>query len=157
MGKNNQIPTLQDMKISLEDARFFYKKLETIVRGPEQRQNLELIRRYFRAYLHCWKSIVHFVKEVKGLVDPAWSTWCNIWQKSLQFGDRTVFEYLRKTRDYDTHMGMIDIEGEIAAGLNPIVMFQPGKQSGPRTDLISCCERGLHVVQQLIKDHPNII
>ena len=44
-------PTASDMRTSLEDARFFYEKLNPIVRGPEQGQDLEVIRRYFRAYL----------------------------------------------------------------------------------------------------------
>jgi hypothetical protein len=59
-------PTPADMRISLEDARFFYEKLDPIIRGSEQQQDLELIRRYFRAYLHCWKSVLHFVREAKG-------------------------------------------------------------------------------------------
>ena len=59
-------PSVADMETSFEDARFFYDKLEPIIRGPEQQQDLELVRRYFRAYLHCWKCILHFVREVKG-------------------------------------------------------------------------------------------
>ncbi len=149
--------TLQDMKTSLEDTRFFYQKLEPIVRGPQQEQDLELVRRYFRAYLHCWKCILHFVREVKSLKnDQAWTAWCGKWKRKLQPSDCTVFEYLRKTRDHDTHVGMIGVEGEIAAGLYPIVMFQPGKQSGPRTELISCCERGLFVADLLIRDYPSV-
>src|SRR5262245_57650557 len=52
---------------SLEDARFFYKQLDPIIRGPEQGHDLQRIRRYSRAYLHCWKCIPHFVREVLGL------------------------------------------------------------------------------------------
>ena len=149
--------TLQDMKASLEDSRFFYEKLEPIIRGPQQEQDLELVRRYFRAYLHCWKSILHFVREVKGLKkDPAWNAWCEKWKRNLQPSDRKVFEILRKTRDQDTHVGMIEVEGEVAAGLYPIVMFQPGKKSGSRTELISCCARGLFVADQIIREHLSV-
>jgi hypothetical protein len=54
-------PSVSDMKSSLEDARFFYTKMEPIIRGPEQEQDLVLSRRYFRAYLNCWKCVSHFV------------------------------------------------------------------------------------------------
>lgn len=151
------MPTLQDMKTSLEDTRFFYEKLEPIIRGPQQQQDLELVRRYFRAYLHCWKCVLHFVREVKSLKrDQDWNAWCDSWKQTLASSDRTVFEYLRNTRDHDTHRGMIIVEGEVAAGLYPIVMFRPGKQSGPRTELISCCERGLLIADQLIRDHTSV-
>lgn len=148
--------TLQDMKTSLEDTRFFHEKLEPIIRGPQQQQDLELVRRYFRAYLHCWKCILYFAREVKGLNRSQWKTWYQNWEKGLQPGDRKVFKYLQKTRDHDTHVGMIDVEGEVAASLFPIVMFQPGKQSGPRTELISCCERGLFLAEQLIREHSSV-
>src|SRR5436309_1668258 len=89
-------PSVSDMKTSLEDARFFYQKLEPIIRGPEQQQDLELVRRYFRAYLHCWKCIPHFVREVKGLTgkknDQAWSAWCQQWAQGLDPTDYEVFE-----------------------------------------------------------------
>ena len=76
-------PTPSDMRTSLDDARFFYDKLNPIIRGPEQGQDLELIRRYFRAYLHCWKCVPHFVREIKGLSgdknDSAWIDWTKRW------------------------------------------------------------------------------
>jgi hypothetical protein len=126
-------PTPADMGISLEDARFFYEKLDPIIRGSEQQQDLELIRRYFRAYLHCWKCVSYFVREAKGLSgkrnEPAWIDWCKEWALRLDPNDYEVFECLRMTRDHDTHVGMIEVKGEIAAGLFPIVMFQPGKSS----------------------------
>lgn len=153
-------PTLSDMQTSLEDARFFYQKLDPIIRGPEQGQDLVLIRRYFRAYLHCWKCVPHFVREVKGLSgkknDSAWIAWCGRWATRLNPDDYEVFECLRKTRDRDTHEGMIEVGGEIAAGLFPIVMFQPGKGSGPLRELISCCDRGLFVADHLIREHPSV-
>ena len=86
-------PTPSDMRTSLEDARFFYEKLNPIIRGPEQGQDLELIRRYFRAYLLCWKCVPHFVREVKGLSgnDPAWIAWTEKWAHRLDTSDREVF------------------------------------------------------------------
>lgn len=153
-------PTVLDMQTSLEDARFFYEVLDPIIRGSEEGQDLVLIRRYFRAYLHCWKCVPHFVREVKGLSgkknNSAWSAWCQRWGKRLNPHDYDVFECLRKTRDQDTHEGIIDVGGEIAAGLFPIVMFQPGKGSGPRRELISSCDRGLYVLEDMIREHASI-
>jgi hypothetical protein len=150
-------PTPADMRITLEDARFFYEKLDSIVRGSEQQQDIEVIRRYFRAYLHCWKCIVHFVREVKRLRKKNdWIAWCNKWAGKLNTSDYEIFECLRTTRDHDTHVGMIDVTGEVAAGLFPIVMFEPGKTPGHRRELISCCERGLFVADHLIRMHPTI-
>lgn len=153
-------PSVSDMKTSLEDARFFYEKLKPIIRGPEQQQDLELVRRYFRAYLHCWKCILHFVREVKGFTgkknEQAWIGWCQKWAQRLDPSDWEVFDCLRKTRDHDTHVGMIEVKGEVAAGLFPIVMFYPGKQPQPRRELISCCERGLFVADQLIREHTSV-
>jgi hypothetical protein len=141
-------PTPSDMRTSLEDARFFHERLDSIIRGPEQGHDLHLIRRYFRAYLHCWKCIPHFVREVLALKkEVVWIAWCKRWGKRLQPSDYEVFECLRKTRDWDTHEGMIHVTGQIAAGLFPIVMFQPGKSPGLPRELISCCDRGLLVAQ----------
>lgn len=138
-------PCVLDMKTSVEDARFFYEKMDPIIRGPEQQQDLVLVRRYFRAYLHCWKCVLHFVREVKGLSgkksDSAWNDWCKKWAKGLAPGDWDVFDCLSKTRNHDTHEGMIVVTGQIAAGLFPIVMFRPGKASLPPRELISCCAR----------------
>jgi len=152
--------TPPDMRTSLDDARFFYGRLDPIIRGPERGQDLQLIRRYFRAYLHCWKCIPHFVREVLGLSgtknNPAWTARCQKWGKRLEQADYEVFECLRKTRDWDTHEGMIQVTGQIAAGIFPIVMFQPGKSPGPPRELISCCERGLFVADHLIREYPSI-
>lgn len=153
-------PTVSDMRTSLEDARFFYEKLDPVVRGPEQGQDLELIRRYFRAYLHCWKCIPHFVREAIGLSGrkniDAWKAWTKKWGLKLNPSDYEVFECLRMTRDQDTHEGMIEVDGEIAAGLYPIVLFTPGKDSGPRRELIPCCDRGLFVADHMIREFPNV-
>lgn len=150
-------PTQSDMRTSLEDARFFYEKLNTIIRGPEKGHDLVLIRRYFRAYLHCWKCVPHFVREVKSLKKQAdWIAWTKKWASRLAPADHEAFEYLRKTRDHDTHQGMIKVDGEIAAGLFPIVIFQPGKSAGCRRELISCCDRGLFVLDDMIREYANI-
>jgi hypothetical protein len=151
------MPTLQDMNASLEDARFFYRKLEPIIRGSEQHQDLEAVRRYFRAYLCCWKSIFHFVREILNLhQEGSWKAWCKKWEDGLSPSDRNVFNYLRNTRDHDTHQGMIIVAGEVAAGLYPIVMFQPGRESGPPTELISCCDRGLFVAERIIQEYSTV-
>lgn len=153
-------PTVLDMQTSLEDARFFFQKLEPIIRGPEQQQDLELVRRYFRAYLHCWKCIPHFAREAKGLAGSkngiAWIAFCKKWGQKLKPNDYEVFECLRRTRDHDTHVGMIEVTGQVAAGLFPIVMFQPGKGSQPPRELISCCDRGLVVADHLIREHASV-
>ncbi len=149
-------PTQADMRISLEDARFFYEKLAPIVRGSEQQQDHERIRRYFRAYLHCWKCVLHFVREVKGLKGERWSGWCERWARQLDPSDSELFKCLRETRDHDTHCAIIELKGEIAGGLFPIVMFLPGKDSGHPRELISCCERGLFVAEHLIRVYPSV-
>jgi hypothetical protein len=153
-------PTLADMQTSLGDAQFFHDEMNKIIRGPEQGHDLVFIRRYFRGYLHCWKCVPHFVREVKGLSgrrnDAAWIAWTKKWGNRLSPSDFGVFECLRQTRDHDTHEGMIEVGGEVAAGLFPIVMFVPGKASGPRRELISCCDRGLFVLDDMIREHTNI-
>ncbi len=152
--------TLQDMKTSLEDARFFYERIELMIRRPQE--DLEVVRRYFRAYLHCWKCILHYIRTAKGLggkkkYEKAWIAWCNRWQKkSLDTNERKIFEYLRETRDDDIHKGIIYVDGIGAAGLNPTVIFHPNKTSIRPTELISCCKRGLVVADRLIQDYPNV-
>ena len=48
----------------------------------------------------------------------------------MEPADYEVFECLRKSRDRDTHEGVILVTGQTAAGIFPIVMFQPGKSPG---------------------------
>ena len=60
------------MQVSLDDARFFCEKIGQIVRGQsEQEQDLKVVHRYFRAYLHCWKCVFDYVREEKGLKETA--------------------------------------------------------------------------------------
>src|SRR5712692_10107169 len=66
LERTAKMPTIQEMTTSLEDARFFHHKIEAIATGPEQHHDLDVIRRYFRGYLHCWKTVLHFVREAKG-------------------------------------------------------------------------------------------
>src|SRR5262245_57322543 len=123
------MPTTDEMRTSLEDARFFHDHIDHIVRGPQQQHDLTTIRRYFRAYLHCWKTVLHFVRVAKNLDgrkhDTAWKAWCGRWLAAFDSDHRDVFEQLRETRDHDTHRGMIAVAGEVAAGLFPIVMVVP--------------------------------
>jgi len=62
------MPTIRDMTTSLQDASFFNDKIEAIVRGPEQQHDLAVVRRYFRGYLHCWKTVLYLVREARALV-----------------------------------------------------------------------------------------
>ena len=149
-------PTVDDMRTSLEDAQFFYEKINTIVRGPQEGHDLQTVRRYFRAFLHCWKCVPDYVRKLKGLGKNDWIAWITRWQSSWPEYDKNVWDYLRKTRDDDTHVGTIQLAGEVSCGLFPIVMFLPGKQSGPKTELAPCCERGLAVIDRLIREHPGL-
>ncbi len=154
------MPTVDDMRTSLEDARFFHEQIDRIVRGPQQQHDLTLIRRYFRAYLHCWKTVLHFVRIAKGLDggknDKGWIPWSRRWLARLGPAEAEVFEQLRQTRDYDTHQGMIEVAGEVAAGLFPIVMIVPAKPSHSRRELISCTSTGLALGDRLLREYPAI-
>jgi hypothetical protein len=154
------MPTIDDMRTSLEDARFFHEQIERIVRGPQQQHDLDLIRRYFRAYLHCWKTVLHFVRTAKKLDgrkhDEEWISWCKRWLGRFDPNEIEIFEQLRETRDYDTHKGMIEVAGEVATGLFPIVMLAPARPSHSRRELISCTGKGLALGDRLIHDHPTV-
>jgi hypothetical protein len=104
------------MSVSLEDARYFHKQLDDMIRGQESGHDLHVGRRNFRAYLHCWKTVLYFVREAKGLrADAAWIGWVQRWQKQSLDGDSTAsMEQLRETRDYDTHTGTLVLRPEIA-------------------------------------------
>ena len=148
-------PTIQDMNVSLEDARFFNEKIQTICRGPQQGHDLNVIRRYFRAYLHCWKTVLHLVRDAKGLGnDKAWVSWCQRWQTQFLGSDTsTVMDQLRTTRDYDTHQGTITINGEVAAGLFPLVFVEPVNASQRRMELVTVANQGIEIVRELIATH----
>ena len=165
------MPTQRDMQVSLDDARFFCEKIGQIVRGQsEQEQDLKVVHRYFRAYLHCWKCVFDYVREEKGLKETAsfrsqcsrkdWIAWVERWKdswKEAQSSDSKILEILRETRDRDTHVGVICVDREIAGGLFPIAVFPPGrKQTEPPRELISCCERGLVLAEWLISDYQRI-
>src|SRR5262245_30639330 len=107
------MPTIQDMKTSLEDATFFDAKINEIVRGPEAGHDLAVIRPYFRAYLHCWKTVLDFVRAAKGLSgkkrEKEWINWAERWQqKHLDKDNSEIMDQLRETRAYDTHDGTIE-------------------------------------------------
>ena len=142
------VPTVTDMLTSLEDARFFHSEINAIVRGQQDTHDLRRIRRYFRGYLHCWKAV--FLKS-----DKTWVPWIQRWQQqSLSPAEIEVCDLLRETRDFDTHEGMIEVSGEVAAGLFPIVMIIVPKPPQPRRELISTTEVGLELAAKLIRDHP---
>ena len=102
------MPTQRDMQISLDDAGFFCEKIDEIVRGqPEQQQNLELVRRYFRAYLHCWKCIIYYICEEKGMNGKEFGKWVRrkwLKRRSSPHANEDIgsLDALRKTRDEDT-------------------------------------------------------
>ena len=151
--------TADEMRTSLEDARFFHEHIDRIVRGPQQ-HDLPVIRRYFRAYLHCWKTVLHFVRVAKHLEgrknDRAWGAWCKRWLTRRDPPEIEVFEQLRETRDYDTHQGMIEVAGEVAAGLFPIVMVVPARPSHWRRELISCTGTGLALGDRLLREYARV-
>jgi hypothetical protein len=152
------MPTVQEMTTSLEDARFFHQKIEAIVGGPQEHHDLAVIRRYFRGYLHCWKTVLHFVREAKGLRrDEDWIAWCKRWQVScLDQSGIEVLDQLRETRDFDTHSGMIVVAGEIAAGLFPIVFADPVKSQHTRRELVPLTRKGLEVIDAMIATHTSV-
>ncbi len=151
------MPTMQEMTTSLEDARFFNDKIEKIVRGPQSGHDLAVIRRYFRGYLHCWKTVLHLVRDTKGLTnDKDWIKWCQRWQTTHLDGDSIEsMDQLRETRDYDTHTGTLVVSGEVAAGLFPLVFVDPVKPSQARRELVTLTRKGLEVVEVLIATHEN--
>lgn len=115
---------------------FFHERIDRMVRGSQQQHDLTVIRRYFRAYLHCWKTVLHFVRVAKHLEgtknDRAWAAWCKRWLARLDPAEIEVFRQLRETRDYDTHQGMIEVTAEVADGLFPIVIVVPARPSHSR-------------------------
>jgi hypothetical protein len=152
--------TADELRTTLEDALFFHEHIDRIVRGPQQQHDLTVLRRYFRAYLHCWKTLLHFVRVAKHLEgrknEQAWIAWCKRWFVRLNPAEIEVFEQLRKMRDYDTHQGMINVAGEVAAGLFPIVMIVAVGQAHSRRELISCIGTGLVLGDRLLRDYQTL-
>jgi|SRR5215813_5264466 len=143
-----------EMTISLEDARFFNDEIERIVRGQESGHDLMLVRRYFRGYLHCWKTVLHLVRAAKGLNKKQWIEWCQRWQAQHLDNDSIAsMDQLRETRDYDTHTGTLAVSGEVAAGLFPLVFVAPVKPSQLRKELVTLTRKGLEVADKLITTH----
>ena len=147
--------SIQDMNVSLEDTNFFNEKIQTIVRGPQHGHNMDVIRRYFRAYLHCWKSVLHLVRDAKRLGnDKAWVSWCQRWQaQHLDAHGSAVMDQLRTTRDYDTHSGTITVSGEVAAGLFPLVFVEPVNSPQQRRELVTVTNQGIEIISRLIATH----
>ena len=150
--------TISEMRTSLCDAEFFNEKIQKIARGREPGQRVDDIRRYFRAYLHCWKTVLYLVRESKGLKKKAdWIRWCNAWKQAhLDQTAGTVMDQLRETRDFDTHTGSVVLSGEVAAGLFPLVFLEPvprrhGGVSHARRELVGITKEGLAVLDLLIR------
>jgi hypothetical protein len=154
------MPIIKEMTTSLEDARFFNDKIDKIVRGPQSGHDLQLIRRYFRGYLHCWKTVLHLVRKAKGLGTnkPQWINWCQRWQAAhLDKNSIDIMNQLRETRDHDTHTGTIVVSGEIAAGLFPLVFVGPVTSSYVRRELVTFTKVGLDIAKQLIDTHATFV
>jgi hypothetical protein len=152
------MPTIADMETSFHDAQWFHERIDEIVRGPQCGHDVAVIRRYFRGYLHCWKTVLHFVREAKGLSGAErkndWIAWSERWQRAqLEPESRAVMDQLRETRDYDTHTGTIVVSGEVAAGLFPIVFVGPVKESHTRRELVAYTSQGLVILKRLIATH----
>ena len=62
-------------------------------------------------------------------------------------------DQLRETRDYDTHSGTIEVSGEVAAGLFPLVFVGPVKASHVRRELVTWTSQGLDILELLIATH----
>jgi len=150
------MPTIGEMNASIEDARWFHQGIDQIVRGPQHTHDSAVVRRLFRGYLHCWKTVLHFVREAKGFGkdNKAWAAWCVGWQeRQLTPDERAIMDQLRLTRDYDTHSGTIVVSGQVAAGLSPIVLLDPVETTLVRRELVTCTNQGLNILEQLVATH----
>ena len=150
--------TITEMNTSFEDAKWFHERIDEIVRGPQHGHDLAVIRRYFRAYLHCWKAVLYFVRDAKGFGSSRrkrdWIVWCQRWQSGhLDPTVHPLMDQLRETRDYDTHSGTIVISGEVAAGLFPLVFVAPVRVSHTRRELVACTGQGVEILDRLIATH----
>ena len=148
--------TIAEMNASIEDARWFHQSIDHIVRGPQHGHDMAVVRRLLRGYLHCWKTVLHFVREAKGLGgdNRAWAAWCVGWQgRHLTPDGREIMDQLRLTRDYDTHSGSIVVSGQVAVGLFPIVLFDPVDTTLVRRELVTCTNQGINILEQLVATH----
>ena len=148
-----RMATTAEMSVSVEDARWFHQRIDEIVRGPQRGHDPAVIRRLFRGYLHCWKTVLHCVREAKGLGDSKqkWIGWCQRWQASqLDSAGRHTMDQLRETRDFDTHSGNVVVSGEIAAGLFPVVFVDPVIPTHVRRELVTFTNQGLDVLERLV-------
>jgi len=150
------MPTTQEMTTSLEDARFFNDRIEEIVRRPQSGHDLAVVRRYFRGYLHCWKTVLYLVQAAKGLRNDKknWIKWCQRWKTNHLDADGIAsMDQLRETRDHDTHTRTVVVSGEVASGLFPLVFVDPVNPSHVRRELVTLTRKGLEVVDVLIATH----
>lgn len=150
--------TIAEMNTSLEDARWFHQRIDHIVRGSENEHDVTVVRRLFRGYLHCWKTVLHLIREARGLGrrkhDNDWKAWCIAWQTNhLSPERRAVMDQLRVTRDFDTHSGSIVVSGEVAAGLLPIVLIDPVEPTHLRRELVTFTNQGLDILERLLATH----
>jgi hypothetical protein len=141
------------MITSLEDARFFSQEIEKIVRGRQSGHDLVLIRRLFRAFLHCWRSVFYMLQNVKGFNNDKFGKWCDRWkEQNLDDSSIKLLNQLRDTRNYDTHSGTIVTATEVGL-LTPLVFLNPVDPSYSRRELVHLMPGALIIIEKLVQTH----
>ncbi len=167
------VPTDYDIWVSVEDTRYFHGLVVDMITGQQDKQQPEVIRRNFRAFLHCWKSVIDFVKESTGYGREAdgekgtkksnkWKNKWTAWEKDIySAGMRSdvaanaieVIECLIRTRNHDTHGGTIVVSQELAL-LTPLVFFDPPREELPeRKELRGVCDVAMNAAEILAKTY----
>lgn len=145
------MPTPTDLTISLEDTKFFHEKIDKIVRGHEGGIDLDEVRRYFRAYLHCWKTALHFVRSMKALDDDekGWKKWCERWVgRHLDAPTAATANKLRELRDDDTHEMTLKLKKQVSAPVGtPLVFVEPVSD---HVELVTVTAKGVGILEKLI-------
>lgn len=120
------------------------------MRGPESGIDLNGVRRYFRAYLHCWKTTLEFVRRIKGLSRPDWKLWCERWKTgNLNADDSATWDKLWGLRNYDTHettLALVIVGGTAPVG-TPLVFVGPESE---HLELVTVASKGVEILEKLI-------
>ena len=145
-------------------------------------EDLEKIRAFFRAFLHCWKCVQDYAFEMYGIKpqdkQSCMESWYETWPERQNEKDewerlKGIYEDLRTTRDKDTHkmVAPVDqaIKGEASSERRtnrgteyvrdviwPAVVFIPlDKEGNPKNnhrEIHECTKTGLKLAQRLIDD-----
>ena len=152
------MPTHADLEVSLGDTKFYHQKINTIVRGSEHGIDLDEVRRYFRGYLHCWKTVLHFVRSMKAFDNDenGWKQWCERWVgKHLDAPATTTANKLRELRDDDTHKTTLTLameRGSAPVG-TPLVFVEPVSD---HLELVTVTAKGVDILEKLIATYASI-